>query len=350
MSSRIVVPPSEIDFESRGRRDYWVALEHDSIWGEWHLPLTVIVGPSAESGKGLVAFGSTHGNEYEGPVAIKNLMREVDTADVIGRIIFIPVLNVAAFRSGARESVDDDGLNLNRAFVDRAGEEPGISGITHRIAKFVRDNIWPNVHVVLDIHSGGRVARYPPVILFHPVEDAEQGRLTIETARLFGTPFICLFQDRTPGLMLSESERRGNVTIGSELGWGQFVGVQTVKYARQGIIGAAIMHGQLAGEVSPADHHAAGDQKIIEAVDRECYVAAPWPGHYEPLVELGATVKKGQAVALLHDYHRIDEEPWPVRAGLDGYVLGQSVTAEVIPGQHILVIARDIRRGKYPGV
>ena len=117
MSSRIVVPPSEIDFESRGRRDYWVALEHDSIWGEWHLPLTVIVGPSAESGKGLVAFGSTHGNEYEGPVAIKNLMREVDTADVIGRIIFIPVLNVAAFRSGARESVDDDGLNLNRAFV-----------------------------------------------------------------------------------------------------------------------------------------------------------------------------------------------------------------------------------------
>ena len=192
---------------------------------------------------------------------------------------------------------------------------------------------------MLDIHSGGRVARYPPVILFHPVEDAEQGRLTIETRRLFGTPFICLFQDRTPGLMLSESERRGNVTIGSELGWGQFVGVQTVKYARQGIIGAAIMHGQLAGDVSPADHHAAGDQKIIEAVDRECYVAAPWPGHYEPLVELGATVKKGQAVALLHDYHRIDEEPWAgagrtgrLCAGTERYRGGDSRTAHTRRG------------------
>ena len=54
-------------------------------------------------------------------------------------------------------------------------------------------------------------------------------------------------------------------------------------------------------------------------------------------------------MALLHDYHRIDDEPWPVQAGLDGYVLGQSVTAEVVPGQHILVVARDIRRGKYPG-
>ena len=68
---------------------------------------------------------------------------------------------------------------------------------------------------------------------------------------------------------------------------------QTVQYARQGIVGAAIMHGQLAGEVSPAGHHATGDQKLIEAVDRECYVPAPWPGHYEPLVELGATVKEG---------------------------------------------------------
>src|SRR5881296_672658 len=102
---RIIVRPDKLDLDSPGRRDYWVALEHDSIWGEHLMPLTVWVGPEVKAGKGLVATGSTHGNEYEGPVALKNLLAEIDIAKVRGRIIFIPVLNPAAFRSGARDSV-----------------------------------------------------------------------------------------------------------------------------------------------------------------------------------------------------------------------------------------------------
>ncbi len=31
---RRIVRGSEIDFESPGRRDYFVAPEHDSIWGD----------------------------------------------------------------------------------------------------------------------------------------------------------------------------------------------------------------------------------------------------------------------------------------------------------------------------
>lgn len=350
MSNRKVVVPSEIDLVSPGRRDYWVALEHDSIWGEWHLPITVFVGPKAKDGEGLVAFGSTHGNEYEGPIAIKNLMSEIDVGDVIGRVILVPVLNISAFSSGTRESVDDDGVNLNRAFVEGAGDLPGISGISYRIAKFVRDHIWPNVHVVFDIHSGGRVGRYPPMMLFHPVEDPEQARLTLDTARLFGTPFISLLQDRTPGLMLSESERLGKITVGSELGWGQFVSVECVKYARQGILGGAIMHGQLSGELKSLNRQMSGNHKLVEIVDRECFVPAPWAGHYEPLVALGTEIKKGEPAALLHDYHRIDEAPWAVRAGVDGFVIVQSPTAEVVPGQHILAVAQEIEPGRYPGI
>src|ERR1700704_1412597 len=119
--SRAIVRPDRLDLDSPGRRDYWVALEHDSIWGDHLIPLTVWVGAEARPGRGLVAFGSNHGNEYEGPVALKHLMREIRTEDVRGRIILIPVLNSPAFRSGTRESRDDDGVNLNRAFVDGAG-------------------------------------------------------------------------------------------------------------------------------------------------------------------------------------------------------------------------------------
>src|SRR3954463_5260529 len=100
--TRLVVKPADLDLESPGRRDYWVALEHDTMWGTQLIPLTVLVGPKAEIGRGLVAFGSTHGNEYEGPSAIKQILHEIDLADVIGRIILVPVLNPEAFRTGTR--------------------------------------------------------------------------------------------------------------------------------------------------------------------------------------------------------------------------------------------------------
>ena len=88
--SRAVIQPDELDLETGGRRDYWVALEHDTMWGAQLIPVTVLVGPGAKPGQGLVAFGSTHGNEYEGPTAIKGLLREIPVDQVTGRIILDP--------------------------------------------------------------------------------------------------------------------------------------------------------------------------------------------------------------------------------------------------------------------
>ena len=51
---RVIVRPERLDLDSPGRRDYWVALEHDSIWGDHLMPLTVFVGPEAKDGEGLV--------------------------------------------------------------------------------------------------------------------------------------------------------------------------------------------------------------------------------------------------------------------------------------------------------
>src|SRR5690606_30910950 len=93
---RRLVAPEQLDLESPGRRDYWVMLEHDTMWGAHLIPLTVWVGPRAEPGRGLVAFGSTHGNEYEGPVVLHHLLREISLERVTGRIIVVPLLNVEA--------------------------------------------------------------------------------------------------------------------------------------------------------------------------------------------------------------------------------------------------------------
>ncbi len=337
---RRIVRPHELDLESPGRRDYYVALEQDSIWGDHLIPLTVLVGPEAKPGQGLVAFGSNHGNEYEGPVAIRHLMRDIPLERVRGRIILVPVLNPAAFRAGTRDSSLDDGVNLNRAFVDGAGAAPGMKGITHRIAAFVRSAIWPHVHVVIDLHAGGHVARFQPLVSFHGVDDPEQARVIEETARWFGTPLVIAYQNETPGLLPSEAERLGKITLGAELGWGAALSVQGVRYGRQGVMAAAIHQGQLHGEISPIAHHAAGTQVRAEMIDRECFTPAPFGGHYEPLLECGTQVKAGEVVGLLHDFERIDLDPHPIRAGVDGIVIAQAWGAVVLQGQHVLVTGR----------
>jgi predicted deacylase len=338
---RNVARPNQLDFDSPGRRDYWLALEHDSIWGDHLIPLTVFVGPDVQPGKGLVAFGSNHGNEYEGPVVLKHLLREIQLADVLGRIILVPVLNPPAFRAGTRESTLDDRVNLNRAFVAGAGVTPALAGITHRIAAFVREHLWPRVHVVLDLHSGGDVARFIPCANYHRVEDPALAAQIEETARWFGTPALMIYQNLTPGLLPSEAERLGKITVGTELGWGRAVSVDGVRYGRQGVLAAAIRHGQLRGAIEPIAHHRAGTQRKLEMIDRECFTVAPFDGHYEPLLECGAQVRRGEVVGLLHDFDHIDLAPWPAAAGVDGYVLAQAWAAPAQRGQHIVVVGRD---------
>lgn len=337
---RRIVRPEQLDLESRGRRDYFVALEHDSIWGDHLIPLTVIVGPRARAGQGLVATGSNHGNEYEGPVVIRHLLREIDTEAVQGRIILVPILNPAAFRAGTRDSMQDDGVNLNRAFVEGAGRVPALGRITHRIVDFVRRFIWPHVHVVIDLHAGGDVARYWPGPSFHPIANPEQGRLIEQAARWFGAPVVIVYQNETPGLLPSEAERLGKIALGAELGFGRSVQSGGVRYGRQGVLAAAIHTGQLAGEISPIDHHLEGTQVKAEMVERACFTPTPVSGYFEPLLECGTHVSTGEVVGLVHDFERIDDDPWPARAGVDGVVIAQAWGARVRQGQHVVVVGR----------
>ncbi len=77
-------------------------------------------------------------------------------------------------------------------------------------------------------------------------------------------------------------------------------------------------------------------------VDRDCFVVAPFDGHYEAVLECGTRVRKGDIVGFLHDFDHIDLEPWPARAGVDGVVLAQAWVAPIPRGQHMVVIGREI--------
>ena len=164
-----------------------------------------------------------------------------------------------------------------------------------------------------------------------------------ETARCFETPFIVIYQNFTPGLLTSESEALGKITLGCELGWGNSISVEGVSIGRNGVLEVAIKHNQIRERANEHYKLADDSQRIVEMIKQDCFVPAPWPGHYEPLINCGKLVKLGELVGLLHDFNRIDDPPEPIKSKVDGYVIAQSWSAPVEKGQHIFVIGIPIK-------
>jgi len=336
MTDRRIVSAEQLDFDTAGRRDYHVKLEHTSIWAHHLIPVTVLVGPQAKAGRGLVAMASTHGDELEGPVAVKHLLQEIRTEDVLGRIILIPTINPMAFKANRRET-PDDGVNFNRAFPGAAK-----GSVTYRLADFVTRFIFPQVHVVLDLHSGGEVARFPETANVHRMADPVQRKAMEETARGFGTRFIMQYQNLTPGLLTGLAEELGKISIGTELGWGRAVQADGVSMAKQGVIAAAIRQEQLRGQLPPQKHYSGADQLLVDTSHPDSNILAAFEGHFEPLVKLGEKVTKGQRVGWLHDFNRLDDPAMELVAGNDGYILCQAWGAKVIQGQVITQVGKPI--------
>jgi len=64
------------------------------------IPLAIIVG--VKEGPKLCVAGGVHGDEYEGPRAIANLIEELDPKIMEGVFIGIPVVNIPAYCHGTR--------------------------------------------------------------------------------------------------------------------------------------------------------------------------------------------------------------------------------------------------------
>jgi predicted deacylase len=331
-----ITPVSQIDWDRAGARVYHVPFTLDHTWGRVRVPLYVAC--SERPGPTIVAIGGTHGDEYEGPVGLKNLIRELDPMRLVsGRLIVIPVLNVPAFRAACRDS-PLDGQNMNRVFPGDAG-----GTITQRIARFVTDEVLARADVVIDLHAGGAGFEIIRCMSFHQVTDAGRYAEFRETALLFGTPFVMIYTGGMgTGLLTEEAEAMGKITIGSELGFGASTDLDGVRWAHHGVLNVMRRYGLL--DESPVDLAPPGldRQRVVSATDIDRYVTAPVSGISEPLVPIGAFVKEGQPVARIHDFERINEPPTEIRADGDGYVMCRKFRAATEQGEVVMVIAAEV--------
>ena len=334
----------DIDFELPGKHHYQVAFHLDGSWGYSLVPLTVINGRRGPNPNGVICFGGTHGNEYEGQVGIKRLCADLDAGQLAGRVVLMPQLSESACVANSRAS-PLDGVNMNRAFP---GNPRGT--ISSRIAHFVKTRIFPQGRVVIDIHSGGMEGAFPYCTSFHPIPDPAQRAEIAKVSQLFDTGFVLIYSSAmASGLLTDEAEAESKVTIGSELGAGASTDRLGVRHAYEGVKNVLRHYGLLDGEIVKIRPPGAAPVRLIRADKLDAYVPSPRNGVWEPVVHPGQAVDKGELLGRLHDFSDHSSPPADILAPRAGWVAMLHLGARPIKGQTLFVIAENIEWSEVMG-
>ena len=333
----IVYDPSGIDFASPGKRHYQVAFHQDGTWGYSLVPLTVVVGSGGDNPNGILCFGGTHGNEYEGQIAVKRLAVDLDPDRLAGRVILMPQLSESACVANSRVS-PLDGVNMNRAFP---GNPRGT--ISYRISSFVKRHVFPLGRVVIDVHSGGNEGAFPICTSFHPIPDRAQRHEIEVVSRLFDTPFVLIYASTmASGLLTDEAEAEGKITIGGEFGGGESTSRFGVRHAYEGLWNVLRHYRLVEGDPAPIRSPGSAPPKLIRADKLSQYVPCPHDAVWEPVVDPGTCVQSGELIGRLHDFADHSAPAVEIRSPKDGYIGMMHLSARPRKGQTLFVIADEV--------
>jgi N-alpha-acetyl-L-2,4-diaminobutyrate deacetylase len=328
---------TEIDLELDGKQVAYLRAPHSrnrSAWGSLLIPITVI---KNGTGPTILFTGGVHGDEYEGPVCLMKLSREVQAKEIQGRIIIIPALNLPATLVGQRLS-PIDGKDLNRVFP---GNPRGT--MTDLIADYVQRELLPLCDVVVDLHSGGYSLRFVPYISMHYLEDQVQTKKTFAALKAFDAPVGLLIQEISgEGLLDYEVERMGNVFLCAELGGGGMLAVHTLEVAEVGVRNILKHFDVIPGEIVPRQARGLPPTRLMEVPGPENYHTAMADGVYEPFFELGDTVEAGDLLGQVHFLEDCSRPPQPILAQRSGLLIGVRSPANVERGDCVAVVARDL--------
>lgn len=320
-----------VDLAKPGRQVGFLMIPHspdDDAWGATRVPLAVI-----GNGKGptVILEGGNHGDEYEGPITICELIRELDPAEVQGRLILMPAANVHAVIAGKRTSSVDH-LNFNRVFP---GDPAGT--ITQQIAAFITDRLMPEADAFLDLHSGGSSLDIIPSAIIEPTDDPELRQRNIAAVQAFGAPMTVVISNLgEPRTATAAACRAGLTTVGTEMSGGGTVSIDALDICRRGVRNVLVHLGVLDERHSSPPAH---DGTILELPGSDAFVFATMDGIFEPFHANGTEVREGQPAGRIHCTWDPTRRPDELTYATDGILYGRRQPGRVRPGNCCLVVA-----------
>lgn len=320
-----------VDFERDGKQVGTVNIPHSphtDAWGATVIPIAIV---KNGTGPTLILSGGNHGDEYEGPIALGELVRDIDPCSIEGRLIILPALNIPAVMAGTRTS-PVDGLNLNRTYP---GNPEGT--ISQQISAFMNDIVYPQGDAFLDLHSGGSSLDILPSAIVEPAFDAAHQKRNVEAVLAFDAPLTVvvsnLGETRTS---TASAVRSGLTTVGTEMGGGGTVGLEALGICRRGIHNV-IAHLGLTEIKAPSPPRE--DRVLFEVAGPQSYVLASGDGVFEPFHANGTEVSAGQRAGRIHFLDDPMRAPTELIYRQEGIVYARRQPGRVKPGNCCIVIA-----------
>ncbi|AZO80175.1 MULTISPECIES: succinylglutamate desuccinylase/aspartoacylase family protein [unclassified Bosea (in: a-proteobacteria)] len=326
----------EIDFEASGRQAGYLRAplsRNTSGWGVVEIP---VVSVKNGSGPTILFTGGVHGDEYEGPIAISRLARRLDPAAIQGRVIMIPALNIPAVMNDTRLSPVDN-RDMNRCFP---GNPKGT--FSEMLAHFVDAVLLPLVDISVDLHTAGHSGDSALSTNMHYVADTALRERTMAAAAAFGAPYNVVFWGVDEGATLTSSvERRGILSLGTELGgWGR-VNVEGVRIADRALTNILKHFGLMEGEPDTRQRDGSPGTRHMMVRDSAGYSFAPAGGLFEPRNVVGDACRAGELAGYLHFVEDIDRAPLEVRYRRDGVLWMSAGPGRVQRGDAVAVLMED---------
>lgn len=325
---------SGIDFGATGKQLGFGHVSHsDDVYDASIIPMPVAVISSGPGPVALIVAG-THGDEYEGQIVAHELIRELEPSAVHGTIMVVPAANSPAVRSATRVSPIDGG-NLNRSYPGDLHGEP-----TSQVAALITKFLLPRADFLIDLHSGGSNTTYLPSSFVYRGPNEDLWKRKVRAVRKLGLEYAMVVAPfLEPGSLSSAGDRAGIPTISTELCGGGTIDRSALETMRHGIralladLDILEMPAELMGQrVEP---------KWIELSDQSAVISTR-SGLFEPLVNLGDKVRAGQPVARVHFIDELDRAPATFSAEISGVVAILRRPTRVVPGAHLVNIAREM--------
>jgi predicted deacylase len=226
-----------------------------------------------------------------------------------------------------------DGGNLNRAFP---GDPDG--GPTAQISFYIANHLIPLASAYHDLHAGGRSLDYLTYCGMHLTANEELNQKQFGLVKAFGPPFSIVGRSSDDRLAQRGAHVRGIPAMGGEFGGRAAVTTSGVALVERGIRNTLAHLGILKDwTIQPPPK----PTRFMQIVGRDYFVYAMADGLFQPAVELGDWVEKGQLAGRLHFVEDPMRPPLEARFARTGLVVCKRAQGRAERGDCVAHLATD---------
>ncbi len=304
-----------------GKRNY-LEMDVASLYTRTQIEVPVIIEKSPKPGATLLIMGGIHGDEVNGIEIVRRLLYRRLIKPQGGTVICLPIVNVMAFLNMSRKFAD--GRDLNRSFP---GNYKG--SLASQVAYSITKKILPHADFVVDLHTGADERFNYPQIRYDQTHE-----LNIDMAKAFNAPFTLLQAKAPAGSIRRVLNDSNTPVIIFEGGKSRTIDESVVETGVQGVL-------NILDFLNIRKKKNGNGENLLKTrfLNENRWVRARYSGMFQPLVENGSYVRKGELLAYINGPFAQFQKK--IKSPMDGYIFCINQTSVVYLGDAIFHIGKE---------